>query len=248
MPVYAYASPLRSFPPQLGFMPRVPATAGRTTATSVGIPYSRPGRAHRRGIKKAPLQSRAEDIGRQGQMIPLPRHGENQSALLWFPPKRLVAPNSPCSPNRHAASRKFSEADYPVSRVPNNPWAGAYNLSSAGNLFGISSFDGCTQDDILEGEARGNPDPYRRFGRGRRAVGCSRSSYLKLETPLEKEVFVSFRGRVLRQGRLSPPPALWACLHLASAWVFRRSRPGPIPASPPRPSRTRRESTWWRWP
>jgi hypothetical protein len=44
-------------------------------------------------------------------MGPLPRHGENQLALLSFPPKRLVAPNSPRSPNRQAASRKLSEAD-----------------------------------------------------------------------------------------------------------------------------------------
>ena len=49
----------RSFPPQLGFMPRVPATAGRIAATSAGIRDSRPGRARTRGIKKAPRQSRA---------------------------------------------------------------------------------------------------------------------------------------------------------------------------------------------
>jgi len=47
-------------------------------------------------------------------MGPLPRRGENQLTLLSFPPKRLLAPNSPRSPNRQGASRKLSEADYPL--------------------------------------------------------------------------------------------------------------------------------------
>ena len=76
-------------------------------------------------------------------MGPLPRHGENQLALLSFPPKRLVAPNSPRSPNRQAASRKLLEADYPVRAYRITLGRGAYNLGSAGNLFGISRFDAC---------------------------------------------------------------------------------------------------------
>ena len=72
-------------------------------------------------------------------MGPLPRRGENQLALLSFPPKRLVAPNSPRSPNRQAGEPQARGSRLSGSRVPNNPWARAYNLSSAGNLFGISS-------------------------------------------------------------------------------------------------------------
>jgi hypothetical protein len=74
---------------------------------------SRPGE-RRDAIKKPRGKAGLKDICRQGQMGPLPRRGENQLALISFPPKRLVAPNSPRSPNRQAASRKLAEADYPV--------------------------------------------------------------------------------------------------------------------------------------
>ena len=70
-------------------------------------------------------------------MGPLPRRGENQLALISFPPKRLVAPNSPRSPNRQAASRKLAEADYPVRAYRITLGRAPINLSSAGNLFGI---------------------------------------------------------------------------------------------------------------
>ena len=70
-------------------------------------------------------------------MGPLPRRGENQLALLSFPPKRLLAPNSPRSPNRQGASRKLSEADYPVRASGITLGRAPIILSSAGNLFGI---------------------------------------------------------------------------------------------------------------
>ena len=91
--------------------------SGDCTATSRRLNLhrnSRPGE-RRDAIKKPRGKAGLKDICRQGQMGPLPRRGENQLALISFPPKRLVAPNSPRSPNRQAASRKLLEADYPVS-------------------------------------------------------------------------------------------------------------------------------------
>src|SRR4051795_410864 len=48
---------------------------------------------------------------------------------------------------------------------------------------------GVTQDDILEGEARGNPNPYRRFGRGRRAVGCFVGEYCGRGSRRRRQLF-----------------------------------------------------------
>ena len=42
-------------------------------------------------------------------MGPLPRRGENQLALLWFPPKRARGAKSRRSPNRQAASRSLGK-------------------------------------------------------------------------------------------------------------------------------------------
>ena len=75
-------------------------------------------------------------------MGPLPRRGENQLALLWFPPSGLVAPSPVARP---IAKRRAELGEADLSESANHIALGhrAWNLGSAGNLFGISRFDAC---------------------------------------------------------------------------------------------------------
>ena len=76
-------------------------------------------------------------------MGPLPRRGENQLALLSFPPKRARSTQLSSLAQSPSGEPQARGSRLSGSRVPNNPWARAYNLGSAGNLFGISRFDAC---------------------------------------------------------------------------------------------------------